>query len=46
MKAARQSGGLGANKQALIEPQLRTLREADIVVVNEVDLRINRTRVS
>jgi endonuclease/exonuclease/phosphatase family metal-dependent hydrolase len=43
VEAARQRGGLEASKQAQIERQLHTLKEADIVVLNEVDLGMTRT---
>jgi endonuclease/exonuclease/phosphatase family metal-dependent hydrolase len=42
-KAARQLGALDPQKEAQIEQQLRTLRDADIVVLNEVDLGMKRT---
>jgi endonuclease/exonuclease/phosphatase family metal-dependent hydrolase len=42
-QAALQRGMLDANKQARIDQQLRTLRDADIVVLNEVDLGMKRT---
>jgi endonuclease/exonuclease/phosphatase family metal-dependent hydrolase len=43
MEAARESGGMDANQQARIEQQLRLLREADLVVLNEVDAGMKRT---
>ena len=42
-KAALQRGELDASRRTKIEQQLKTLREADIVVLNEVDLGIKRT---
>jgi len=42
-QAALQGGMLDTNKQARIDQQLRTLRDADIVVLNEVDLGMKRT---
>jgi endonuclease/exonuclease/phosphatase family metal-dependent hydrolase len=41
--AALQRGGFDTAKQARIEEQLRMLRDADIVVLNEVDLGMKRT---
>jgi hypothetical protein len=42
-EAALRRGKFDENKQARIEQQLRTLRDADIVVLNEVDLGMKRT---
>ena len=42
-EAARQRGGLDPDKQAQIEQQLRTLRDADVILLNEVDFGIKRT---
>ena len=42
-KAALERGALDAGKQMKIEQQLRTLRDADIIVLNEVDLGMKRT---
>jgi endonuclease/exonuclease/phosphatase family metal-dependent hydrolase len=42
-KAASKAGGFNANKRAQIEKELETLREADIVLLNEVDLGMKRT---
>ena len=42
-KAALKRGALDASMQAKIEQQLRTLRDADIIVLNEVDLGMKRT---
>jgi endonuclease/exonuclease/phosphatase family metal-dependent hydrolase len=42
-QAALERGAIDASKQAKIEQQLRTLREADIIVLNEVDLGMKRT---
>jgi endonuclease/exonuclease/phosphatase family metal-dependent hydrolase len=42
-QAAKEHGALDADKQANIEQQLRTLREADIIVLNEVDLGMKQT---
>jgi endonuclease/exonuclease/phosphatase family metal-dependent hydrolase len=42
-EAALKRGALNADKLAGIEGQLRTLREADIIVLNEVDLGMKRT---
>jgi endonuclease/exonuclease/phosphatase family metal-dependent hydrolase len=42
-QAALEQGTLDASKQAKIEQQLRTLRHADIIVLNEVDLGMKRT---
>jgi endonuclease/exonuclease/phosphatase family metal-dependent hydrolase len=42
-QAALERGAIDATRQAKIEQQLRTLRDADIVVLNEVDLGMKRT---
>jgi endonuclease/exonuclease/phosphatase family metal-dependent hydrolase len=42
-RAALERGALDANKQANIERQLRVLRDADIIALNEVDLGMKRT---
>jgi endonuclease/exonuclease/phosphatase family metal-dependent hydrolase len=42
-RAALERGAPDANKQANIEQQLRTLRDADIIALNEVDLGMKRT---
>jgi endonuclease/exonuclease/phosphatase family metal-dependent hydrolase len=42
-QAARQRGGLDPAKQAQIERQLQTLRDADIILLNEADLGMKRT---
>ncbi len=41
--AAQRRGGLNVSKQAIIDLQLHTLREADVVILNEVDLGMKRT---
>jgi endonuclease/exonuclease/phosphatase family metal-dependent hydrolase len=41
--AALRTGTIDSNKQAQIERQLQTLRDADIVLLNEVDLGMKRT---
>ena len=41
--AALRRGGLDPKKQGQIEQQLQTLRDADIVLLNEVDLGMKRT---
>ncbi|HTW67597.1 MAG TPA: endonuclease/exonuclease/phosphatase family protein [Bryobacteraceae bacterium] len=43
LEAALERGAIDASKRAKIEQQLRTLREADIIVLNEVDLGMKRT---
>ena len=43
LRAARQRAAIDAGKQAQIEQQLRTLRDADIILLNEVDLGMKRT---
>jgi endonuclease/exonuclease/phosphatase family metal-dependent hydrolase len=43
MQAALQRGPLDAKKEAQIAQQVRTLREADILVLDEVDLGVKRT---
>jgi endonuclease/exonuclease/phosphatase family metal-dependent hydrolase len=42
-KATAPAGGFNANKRAQIEKELETLRAADIVLLNEVDLGMKRT---
>ncbi|MGP0076301.1 MAG: endonuclease/exonuclease/phosphatase family protein [Bryobacteraceae bacterium] len=42
-QAALERGAIDASEQEKIEQQLRTLREADIIVLNEVDLGMKRT---
>jgi endonuclease/exonuclease/phosphatase family metal-dependent hydrolase len=42
-KAASQAGGFDANKRAQIGKELETLRDADIILLNEVDLGMKRT---
>lgn len=42
-QAARQRGEIDPNKLPQIERQLRTLRDADIILLNEVDLGMKRT---
>ena len=42
-QAASERGGLDASKQSRIEQQLRTLRDADLIVLDEVDLGMKRT---
>jgi hypothetical protein len=42
-QAALRRGALDTNKQAQIDRQLRTLRDADIILLNEVDLGMKRT---
>jgi endonuclease/exonuclease/phosphatase family metal-dependent hydrolase len=42
-QAAEEQGAVDAGKLVKIEQQLRTLREADIIVLNEVDLGMKRT---
>jgi endonuclease/exonuclease/phosphatase family metal-dependent hydrolase len=42
-QAVLERGALDANKLANIERQLRTLRDADIIALNEVDLGMKRT---
>lgn len=42
-EAAQRLGGVDKGKQQQIDLQLRTLRDADVVVLNEVDLGMKRT---
>jgi endonuclease/exonuclease/phosphatase family metal-dependent hydrolase len=42
-QAALRRGALDPNKQAQIDRQLQTLRDADIILLNEVDLGMKRT---
>lgn len=42
-QAALQRGGIDLNKRELIDEQLSRLRDADVVVLNEVDLGMKRT---
>ena len=42
-QAALERGALEAGKLPKIEAQLRTLRDADVVILNEVDLGMKRT---
>jgi endonuclease/exonuclease/phosphatase family metal-dependent hydrolase len=42
-KESLERNAIDATKQVQIEKQLRTLREADIIVLNEVDLGMKRT---
>jgi endonuclease/exonuclease/phosphatase family metal-dependent hydrolase len=42
-QASLKRGALDSGKQEKIEQQLRTLRDADIIVLNEVDLGMKRT---
>jgi endonuclease/exonuclease/phosphatase family metal-dependent hydrolase len=41
--AAQRRGGPNRSKQAIINLQLRTLRDADVLILNEVDLGMKRT---
>ncbi len=41
--AAQRRGGLNRSKQEMIDLQLRTLRDADVIILNEVDLGMKRT---
>jgi endonuclease/exonuclease/phosphatase family metal-dependent hydrolase len=43
INAAQQRGPIDPSKRAQMDQQLRTLRDADIVVLNEVDLGMKRT---
>lgn len=42
-RSAEQAGAPDASKLAIVESQLQTLREADIIILNEVDLGMKRT---